>query len=76
MSIRINVRFPGPEGEALQLRAALDALARATIDDEEAGQRDARLTPLLVMVARAWQNDPQGTTALLRRVKQLATGQG
>ena len=49
-------------------RAAFAALARAVITDDMAGQRGARVMPLIRRLCRAFEARPQETTDLLRQV--------
>jgi len=52
-------------------REALERCARAVIDPAEAGQRDARLSPMICMIADAFISNSTATTWLLRELKGI-----
>jgi hypothetical protein len=52
-------------------RQALESLANVIITDEEAGQRGAKLSIFIRMIAAAYIKDIRSTEALMREIKRI-----
>jgi hypothetical protein len=53
-------------------RTALESLASEVLSDEEAGQRKAKLSKMIQMVATAYIGNATETARLMRQIKQVA----
>ena len=53
------------------MREALERLAHSVIDEDETGQRGARLSPMIQMLASAYITNSDKTVHLLRQVKEI-----
>lgn len=70
MARSINVQL-GSDAE--WLRHALEQCAKCVIDENESGQRDARLSPMIRMIGGAFIGNGTATVWLLRELKRVAT---
>lgn len=53
-------------------KAALEKLANDVLTDEEAGQRKAKLSKMIQMLATAYISNATETTRLMRQIKKIA----
>jgi hypothetical protein len=70
MARSINIQL-GHDSE--WLRDGLTKLAECVIDDNEAGQREAKVSPLVRMLASSFIGNSTATVWLLRELKRIAT---
>lgn len=55
------------------IKAVLETLANDVITDEEAGQRGAKLSKMIVMISTAYSGNASETTRLMQEIKRLTT---
>ena len=66
----IQIYIPPQDFEWYQ--ALLEKLASEVLTDEEAGQRGAKLSKMIQMLATAYTQSPDETLKLMLAIKQLA----
>lgn len=71
MARSITIYTPPQDHELF--KAALEMLANDVITDEEAGQRGAKLSKLILMIATAYIGNVGETTRLMKEIKHLTT---
>lgn len=57
-------------------KEALRLLANDVLTDEEAGQRGAKLSKMIQMIATAYIANSDDTTALMLKIKNITKGDG
>lgn len=73
MPRHINI-FTGEQDYGF-IKVALETLANDVITDEEAGQRGAKLSKMIVMISTAYIGNVGETTRLMNEIKKLTQGQ-